>query len=354
MIRKITCIIGILVLLLPISAFASEMRCEYKLADGNVTLTLNVNYKYGNSVTYEAYEERNSVKTSVTFNNFDLANIDFVDENSGELFCPNIKLKHKRLDKNKWSWTFNSDLSAEGTLIEGNKIIILPDNKEVETPFVENHVCVYNQVENNKDREYTLLWDGEKVVINATGKDFAQICETSAIGFTAEDFSNMSCPKVYDDYVIGKDTTSNCKGKLIVNKNPNFTNSDSSTRVNEIRDVNNPRVTYTTKPHGVNDEPVDCGMLPAEVQTLLKNILTLIKYAGPILVIVFTIIDLIKASVSGEAEELKKVSSRFVKRIIAAALLFFIPIIINIIFDFFEITSPNCSALAIINILSFK
>ena len=81
-------------------------------------------------------------------------------------------------------------------------------------------------------------------------------------------------------------------------------------------------------------DKTDCrSILDSEVRKLLNNILKTIQYAGPILVTVFTIIDLIKASVTGDAGELKKVYQKLIKRLIAAVLLFFVPTLVNLIID---------------------
>ena len=97
---------------------------------------------------------------------------------------------------------------------------------------------------------------------------------------------------------------------------------------------------YTKKSTSVETSDLkQCtDLLPAALQ----NVLDLVKYGGPILVAIFTIIDLIKASLSGEKDDMKKATNKFGKRLIAAILLFFIPLIVDLIFKFVGI-SGNCS-----------
>lgn len=63
------------------------------------------------------------------------------------------------------------------------------------------------------------------------------------------------------------------------------------------------------------------------------NIVKWIKYIIPVIVIVLGIIDFIKAIASSSDDEMKKAQGRFIKRLVAAALIFIIPFIIEFILD---------------------
>lgn len=94
--------------------------------------------------------------------------------------------------------------------------------------------------------------------------------------------------------------------------------------------------------NSIEFDDLDCtSLFGTEVQIIFNNILKIIQYAGPILVAIFTIIDLIKAFVSGDDGELNKVFKKFIKRLIAAALLFFLPILVRLIFEITGLTAPN-------------
>lgn len=75
------------------------------------------------------------------------------------------------------------------------------------------------------------------------------------------------------------------------------------------------------------------------VAWLLQKIFNYIKILGPSLTIILSSIDYIKAIVSSDEKQMNKVNSNFVKRMIAAVLLFFIPTITSIIFGIFGITT---------------
>lgn len=79
------------------------------------------------------------------------------------------------------------------------------------------------------------------------------------------------------------------------------------------------------------------GILGEDLTALLKDALRLMQIAGPILVIIMTIIDLIKATANGGKDDLSKVGKKTVKRLIYAVLLFLIPTILNWVFSIFGV-----------------
>lgn len=79
------------------------------------------------------------------------------------------------------------------------------------------------------------------------------------------------------------------------------------------------------------------GILGEDLTALLKDALRLMQIAGPILVIIMTIIDLIKATATGGKDDLSKVGKKTVKRLIYAVLLFLIPTILNWVFSIFGV-----------------
>ncbi len=96
---------------------------------------------------------------------------------------------------------------------------------------------------------------------------------------------------------------------------------------------------------GVNpcDDPNCYGLLGVQMTKIVNNIFTFVQFAGPILVVVLTIVDFIKAAAAGTQDEIKKSSQRFMKRVIAAMALFFVPLICSLFFDLAGITVPeNC------------
>lgn len=79
------------------------------------------------------------------------------------------------------------------------------------------------------------------------------------------------------------------------------------------------------------------GVLSGEFTEFLKDAFGLMKIAGPILVIIMTTIDLIKAVASGGKDDLPKLGTKTVKRLIYAVLLFVIPSLLDWTFKLFGI-----------------
>lgn len=76
----------------------------------------------------------------------------------------------------------------------------------------------------------------------------------------------------------------------------------------------------------------DCGF-SARLLAWISNVLRWIKYLLPVVVIVLGILDFIKAIASGKDDEMKKAQGSFTRRLIAAALVFIIPLIIEFVLD---------------------
>lgn len=83
-----------------------------------------------------------------------------------------------------------------------------------------------------------------------------------------------------------------------------------------------------------------CGFSNKLISWVL-NIIRWVKYIIPAIVIIFGILDFIKAIGSDKDDEMKKAQGRFIKRLIAAALIFIVPFIIEFVLDKmgFEVSS---------------
>lgn len=79
---------------------------------------------------------------------------------------------------------------------------------------------------------------------------------------------------------------------------------------------------------------VTCGgiTVDAMVPNFVSTVVNVIKIAIPIMLIVFGLIDLGKATIAQKDDEIKKAQTTFVKRIIAAVLVFFVVAIVQLVF----------------------
>lgn len=80
-------------------------------------------------------------------------------------------------------------------------------------------------------------------------------------------------------------------------------------------------------------------------QSIIDWIMNLVRIGGVILLVVLGMLDFVKAAASGEQEEMKKSKSKFVKRLIACVVLFFVPIIVDILVGLVNLGSgENCNS----------
>lgn len=76
---------------------------------------------------------------------------------------------------------------------------------------------------------------------------------------------------------------------------------------------------------------------------LVSTVVTIIKIAVPILLIIFGMLDLGKAVVAAKEDEIKKGQQTFIKRAIAAVIVFFVIQIVQIVVRFVSGNDQNVS-----------
>lgn len=81
------------------------------------------------------------------------------------------------------------------------------------------------------------------------------------------------------------------------------------------------------------------------VAWLLQQILNFIKVVGPMLVVVLSSIDFAKVIVKSDDEAMAKAQKKLGMRLILAALLFFIPTLVQVILDVFGLTAESTCGL---------
>lgn len=79
------------------------------------------------------------------------------------------------------------------------------------------------------------------------------------------------------------------------------------------------------------------------VAWLLQQILNYIKVLGPILVVILSSVEFVKVIVQGDDDAMAKAQKKLFYRLMLAAMLFFIPVLVEFILDIFGLTSdPTC------------
>lgn len=95
-------------------------------------------------------------------------------------------------------------------------------------------------------------------------------------------------------------------------------------------------LTYTCGSIGVEFN----GMIPY----IVTSIITVIKIVVPILLIIFGMIDLVKAVTAGKEDEIKKAQSTFIKRLVIGILVFFVIILVQMLVSFVSNKDNNVSS----------
>ena len=88
----------------------------------------------------------------------------------------------------------------------------------------------------------------------------------------------------------------------------------------------------------VMDTMYKCGNLDIEfagtIPYIVSTIVTLVKIVVPVLLIIFGMIDLGKAVVAAKEDEIKKGQQTFIKRAIAAMIVFFVVQLVQMLISF--------------------
>lgn len=93
---------------------------------------------------------------------------------------------------------------------------------------------------------------------------------------------------------------------------------------------------------------VSCKGLDANFDSILPSTISLIvtgiKIAVPIILIIMGMLDLAKAVMANEEKEIKGATSKFIKRIIAAAVIFFVVAIVQLVFGVLDSNAKDESS----------
>ena len=73
--------------------------------------------------------------------------------------------------------------------------------------------------------------------------------------------------------------------------------------------------------------------IDTKIPGIVSLIVTILKVAVPVLLVIFGSIDLIKALVAGKEDEIKKAQSIFIRRLITGVLVFFVVAIVQLVFN---------------------
>lgn len=132
-------------------------------------------------------------------------------------------------------------------------------------------------------------------------------------------------------------------------KDLGFLTGANQTFLDEVYNNNKPWLAEDVKLNqDIIDEFDDCTSLlgdPEDQESLawlIKKFSLYFKIAAPIIVLILSIVDFVKAIMFNDEETMKKAQKKLTTRIILAIVLFMVPDLINLLFDIFGLTSSNC------------
>ncbi len=82
-------------------------------------------------------------------------------------------------------------------------------------------------------------------------------------------------------------------------------------------------------------------IIDSKIPEMVHSIVTIIKVAVPILLVILGMIDLVKGVVAQKEDDMKKGRSMFIKRLISGVLVFFVFTIVQLIISFVADASKN-------------
>ena len=196
--------------------------------------------------------------------------------------------------------------------------------------------CQYKKL--NTDDKYVYLYFNETKVRFVEGEDVLPI-------YTKEKDSTLSPYQKYSDIPVSrviKEYNSNggCPVNIYRNELTGIINEGEVVYSLDKLTSSSKMSTYIyvkgsdSKPEPTPSDPKNCGeLLGEDVVNFINQIMKWIRIFVPILLIGLGILDFTKATFSKSEDDMKKSREKFIKRIVAAVLVFLAPIFINLILE---------------------
>ena len=379
------------------ASFAAETNYKldsngnYSVAEAYCTYKYTVEGFFGTSVTYKFRinvedaklvdpEYVNSKATGLEYGTLKYRNL---FNNQKQFSCPeNVDVRLKTSGGSSIETACNKDLLDAGTC---NRATLIPEESRVTYNIRDE-----NDPEPEDNKTATLVCSYNKQTSSGNGTTMQNASPSTLIYYKYDDGSQEFIDSNNEHYEISEGSLSNCEaldiylrvdgvtsgivdsykivsgacndnsnGSCVVYRKENFASENVDSGLNEdgtsdnAADLADPSTipTFTTDlafdtSDGCNsylgdvndDGSIDGQASPAYYLNFAFNI---IKYVVIVLLFVLTIVDLAKAIPSGKPEELKKVGTRAIKRLIIAVVIFFLPTLINFILELLGVITDN-------------
>ena len=226
--------------------------------------------------------------------------------------------------------------AGERTDTGGDKEDILNDNKAVNIgagliidPYTQMNKCPKYLII-NYDNDYLISYSYDIYATDDEGIAAAAAKIISSFDEDIHGYYSPLQPNIKEEEYIKKrfvTTTS--------------TDTKKSTEVEEVDyekeceslfgDINDAGSSHTDKD---GNKIVD---RPASIRYLVNQVLTYVRIIVPIIILVLGSIDFAKAMLAGKEDEMKKAQKTFIMRLVAGALVFMAPMIVNVVMSLAEI-----------------
>lgn len=235
--------------------------------------------------------------------------------------------------------TSNSDANNSGVQFE------LSSSSDSECKYVRKVVNASNN-KTQSARDISIKPNGSNKVKGTCSVTIGHC--TLSVDVPKKFYSNkkFTCPK----YIYTKSDTYGKEGtdfKTTVYDTGGENDTNRST-IDSNGNVVNKNYTNNATLDGLNQKYDSCSQL-IDTETegsfgwLLQKLLNYIKIAGPILVVLLSALDFIKAIASSEEDAFKKAQSRLVVRLVAALALFLVPTFVELLLGLINgINDPSC------------
>ena len=241
----------------------------------------------------------------------------------------------------------------------------ITNNRGTQFSLVERgtNSCRYRTVLDNENDEP----QHTDIIVTKADNSVDASCATNMIGVTTCDVKNVDIPEHF--YLDGdfycpnfiytdEKTTFKSFGDtvIITNKIITYTITNTGGSSDEDKSYHSPsNPGGTSIPNGmtgnsgsldsidINSTTIDCpdifNMEEGGLGWLLTTILNYIKVIGPILVVLLSAVDFVKAVFSSDDKAIKEAQSKLIIRLIAAIALFLVPTLIQVLLSFINQTT---------------
>ena len=323
---------------------ATELTCIYEKSSGQVAVKI-VQYKDGAKKVFTNTQEK---KPSADSENWWLiGNVSFASDKELNQ-CPEYmsfagsptkEVTFSSNAKSGYAKLLSSENNTEDKHISYKDEDHIPGEKSImEDEITSGKWIVGCQYKKINDDEYLYLYFNETEIRLVKNENvLPKNPEGQAYSSTPyTEFSDVQLSRVIKEY----NTNGGCPINIYKNSITTWTEDLQYVYSLDRESIGSSLTTYVFikstdgKPDSKPINPTDCNqLLGKDVINFINEIMKWVRIFVPILLIGLGILDFTKAAFQKNEEDMKKIREKFIKRIIAAVLVFLAPIFINLLLE---------------------